>query len=185
MYDKTGVILLNDKKRLEAQKAQFEQLYREHCQSLLRMALSRMKNYTSLELYTAGRAEEAVQETFSIAWEKRDDFLASPAPLGWLIRALDFKIKELLRDEHTWRKRLLRFSEQATGHGQEDDFQLRSEMLSVISEEEYALLKQLYLDGSTYKELSELLGIKQSTLAMRVKRIKERVCQALKDEKSF
>ena len=185
MYDKTGVILLNDKKRLEAQKAQFEQLYREHYQSLVRMALSRMKSYTSLELYTLGRAEEAVQETFGIAWEKRDDFLSSPAPLGWLIRALDFKIKELLRDEHTWRKRLLRFSEQTTGQGRENDFQLRTEMLSVISEEEYALLKQLYLDGSTYKELSELLGLKQSTLAMRVKRIKERVWRAYKDKKSF
>ena len=50
-----------------------------------------------------------------------------------------------------------------------------SELSDLLSEKEYLLLKRLYLEGYTYRELSRSLGVKQSTLAMRVKRLKERL----------
>lgn len=171
---------MTDNRSLDEQ-VKFEQLYKKHYAKLLRTASSRLKGLTSKDYDINSRAEEIVQETFCIAWLKRADYFASPSPLGWLIKALEFKIKEMNRDEINWKKRLIRFSERVSVAGDERDFRLRAEMLSIISEEEYHLLKQLYLDGFTYKELSARLGIKQSALAMRVKRIKERVSKAYKD----
>ena len=130
-------------------------------------------------MYVEGKAEEAVQEAFALAWEKRGELLSNPSPAGWLFRATWFKAQELLRDEYIWVKRLLRLSQQQTDQGQEDDFCLRLEMQSLLSEEEYTLLKKLYLDGYTYKELSREMGVGQSALAMRVKRLKARISKEL------
>lgn len=50
-----------------------------------------------------------------------------------------------------------------------------AELQSCVREEEYRLLKRLYLDGSTYREISQETGLSQSAQAMRVSRIKQKV----------
>ena len=75
-------------------------------------------------------------------------------------------------------KRVLRCSEYSVSQDA-GNFHLRSELSDLLSEEEYLLLKGLYLEGYTYKELSRQLGVKQSALAMRVKRLKERLRKEL------
>ena len=57
------------------------------------------------------------------------------------------------------------------------EYQLKIELQSLMSVEEYELLKRLYIDNETYAELSQEMNIKLSTLAMRVKRLKERVME--------
>ncbi|MBQ3089501.1 MAG: sigma-70 family RNA polymerase sigma factor [Oscillospiraceae bacterium] len=161
----------------------FEQLYREHFPALLRFAMARLRARGSTGTHLQGQAEEAVQETFSFAWVNRGTLFASPAPLGWLINVCHYKVLELLREEHMWSKRLLRVSERITEGGSDGGLRLRAEMRSILSEEEYTLLKKLYLDGYTYRELSQEMGLKQSALAMRIKRLKERVSREWKEEK--
>ena len=158
----------------------FEALYRSQYGALYRYAAILLKGYSSWDMYVSGRAEEAVQETFSTAWEKRDDLFSCSSPAGWLHRTLYYKTQELIREDQTWAKRILRFSEAVGPSG--GDFRLKTELTSIIPEEEYLLLKRLYLDGYTYRELARELGVKQSTLAMRVKRIKARLAKEFKDE---
>lgn len=54
---------------------------------------------------------------------------------------------------------------------------------ALIGKEDCRLLEKLYLEGYTYQEVSDELGIKKSTLGMRVNRIKERCIE--KFEKNF
>ena len=56
----------------------------------------------------------------------------------------------------------------------EDDFQQRAEITSILTPEEYEILRKLYLEKYTYEELAREMGLKKSALAMRVKRSKER-----------
>lgn len=163
---------------IDAQK--FEMLYRSQYSALYRYAVVLLKGYNSRDMYVSGRAEEAVQETFSLAWEKRHDLFLSPSPVGWLYRTLHYKTQELIREDQTWAKRILRFSEAV--HDSDDDFRIKEELTSIIPEDEFLLLRRLYLDGYTYRELAQELGIKQSTLAMRVKRIKARLAKEFKDK---
>lgn len=54
----------------------------------------------------------------------------------------------------------------------EDDFQQRAEITSILTPEEYEILRKLYLEKYTYEELAREMGLKKSALAMRVKRSK-------------
>lgn len=158
----------------QSEEKEFEALYRSQYSALCRYATVLLKGYSSSDLYISGRSEEAVQETFSLAWAKRKKLFSSPSPVGWLYCTLHYKTQELIREDQAWAKRLLRLSESSSAPSCKD-FQLRAELRSIIPEDEYTLLKQLYLDGYTYKELSCRMGLKQSALAMRVKRIKEKL----------
>lgn len=160
--------------RFSEEEQEFEALYRSQYAAMYRYASALLKGGGGPAGYVAGRAEEVVQEAFSVAWEKRGELLASPSPAGWLCRAVQYKARELMRDDQIWLKHILRCSEYS-GTRDAGDFHLRTELSDLLSEEEYLLLKRLYLEGYTYRELSRSLGVKQSTLAMRVKRLKERL----------
>ncbi|HIS53153.1 MAG TPA: hypothetical protein IAC15_10540 [Candidatus Onthomonas avicola] len=164
--------------QLQEEEKRFEMIYREQYPAMYRYATALLKNYSTRDGYASGRAEEVVQEAFGVAWEKRDELFASTAPAGWLIRAVQYKARELIREDQKWMKRVLRCSEYS-GSQDAGNFHLRSELSDLLSEEEYLLLKGLYLEGYTYKELSRQLGVKQSALAMRVKRLKERLRKEL------
>lgn len=49
-----------------------------------------------------------------------------------------------------------------------------AEITSILTPEEYEILRKLYLEKYTYEELAREMGLKKSALAMRVKRSKER-----------
>lgn len=150
----------------------FETLYRAEYAGLLRYAEVTLKNHGSLYSSVSDRAEEAVQEMFAFAWENREKLLSRESPTGWLYRSLYFKVMELLREDRVWTKHVLQMSE-PDGDETNGDFSLKLELDGIIPTEDYLLLKRLYLDGYTYKELCEKLGLKKSALAMRIKRIKE------------
>ena len=47
----------------------------------------------------------------------------------------------------------------------------------MMTDEEFQLMKRLYINGQTYDEVSADMGVKKSTLAMRVNRIKKRIVE--------
>lgn len=152
----------------------FEELFKTEYKGLLRYAASVFKRHGSQYVSASGRAEEAVQETFSFAWEERETLLSCSSPTGRLYKILYYKVMEMLDTDRTWAKRLMQISERAGGP-ESNDFQLKAELESIIPENDYRLLKQLYLGGYSYKELCAEYGLTKSALAMRIKRIKERI----------
>ena len=158
---------------ISEENQRFEALYRAEYAGLLRYAEVTLKNHGSPYSCVSDRAEEAVQEMFAFAWENRGKLFGLDSPAGWLYRSLYFKVMELLREDRVWTKHVLQMSV-PDGDDTNGDFHLKLELAGIIPTEDYLLLKRLYLDGYTYKELCEELGLKKSALAMRIKRIKER-----------
>ncbi len=130
-----------------------------------RIAFQRTGGYVDPQ----GRAEEIVQETFFLALEKREELQAREDRQKWLIAAVSYKVREALREDRKWTRGLLLLPS-------EDEavpFAEPEEPFAGLSKEDYHLLRQVYVEGYTYQELCEQLGLSKSALAMRISRIKK------------
>lgn len=116
-----------------------------------------------------GRAEDVVQETFYLACAKRDDLINSDDPGRWLTATVTYKIREAVREDRKWVKNLMLLP----GEDQYVPFPEMDVLKELIPAEDYDLLKRLYIEGYSYKELCGEFGVSKSTLGMRIKRIKE------------
>lgn len=157
-------------------EALFEALYKAEYPGLLRYAsiiFLKREGHSSME-----KAEEAVQEMFVLAWDKRQKLLSSENPAGWLYKALYYTILNTLKEEARWTKRL----EQAKQICTESHFDSDLELDGIVSQADYTLLKMLYVDRHTYKELCQKTGMKKSALAMKISRIKARFRESLNEE---
>lgn len=151
--------------------ALLEELFHSEYQKLVRYAAVILKRYGARHVCISGRAEDVVQELFCLAWEKQEDVLRSESPVGWLYKALTLKAREALREDRLWVKRLTLIpGAPEPGEPPEPP----EEWSRLLPPEDYELLRKLYLEGYSYKELCAQLGVKKSALAMRVRRIKER-----------
>ena len=119
------------------------------------------------------RAAEAVQEAFLVAWEKPKDFLGSVSPVGWLVNTLKFVLQNMIREDQRWHARLREFQAHLDRDAVHPAPGADLEIEGLSPPEELELLTRLYLYGETYEELCRELGLKKSTLAMRVKKSKE------------
>lgn len=144
----------------------FEALFRSEYAGLLRYASILLKQHGSRCASSSGRAEDVVQEMFYLAWEKRADLLSMDSPAGWLYSALEKKVRESIRDEKKWIKRLTLIPE-CTGRPGPSQH-LPEEWYELLPPEDLLLLRQFYLDGYSYRDLCRMYSLKKSTLAMRI-----------------
>ena len=163
-------------------KSKFKQALRDHnLEYILREGVAQQDHGAHVldvnvglpEIDEPSMMEEVVQELFAFAWEHQADLWSSASPTGWLYRVLRYKVLELLKEDRFWRKHLIRAAGEMPA-SPEDDFQQRAEITSILTPEEYEILRKLYLEKYTYEELAREMGLKKSALAMRVKRSKER-----------
>ena len=154
----------------ESMLSVFEQYVRQYHKDLLRFASHLLRQ--NLHNLDVDQAEDLVQETLTIAWERRETFLASPSPAGWLYQTLKNVLRNAIRQEQRWTIRLLQAQQVAPTDvlpPPGGDLELEG----FVPDEDLDLLKRLYLHGETYDELAQELGLKKSALAMRIHRIKE------------
>lgn len=117
---------------------------------------------------------------FTLAWKRREEVLAREKPVGWLYEALSYKVLELMREENRWTKRMLQY-EQFYVPPTELQLSLETELGWVVPPEDFHLLRRIYVEGYSYRELCEEMNLSKSALADRVHRIKKKIRESVKN----
>lgn len=148
-----------------------ERIFREDHEHLIRFAY-----YT---LQDRQLAEVAVQEAYTLAFEKSEKFLASPNPTGWMFEAVRRIIKHLLRE-----RQYLLLHNTSLDAGSENDrgeWDTYSVIPNIIADsDEMKLLWAFYIEGYTSQELADHYGIENGACKMRILRARQKLAEKLK-----
>lgn len=168
-------------KRTEDQNANeiFHHLFEQEYEGLIRYASAILRVRTK-NAPVNGRAEVAVQEMFVLAWDRRDEVLSSKQPVGWLYKALYYKVLEVLKAENQWKKRLIRYRENYVPPVPEH-ISLNVNFDGLVPKKDFDLLCRMYIEGYSYAELCQELGLTKSELAVKIYRIKQKIREQLQD----
>lgn len=162
--------MTSDEMRLMEEKV--EALFRTHYKHLVQYAeiiLAKSPCPTNPD-----RSEEVVQEAFVTACSKWESLMASPNPIGWLYLTVNYLALNAMRADYRWCSHVVQDQEAYFAQDRTSSPEAALELEGFVSPREMALLRRLYLDGFTYKEMAQEMGISRSAFAKRVSRIKER-----------
>lgn len=157
----------------EERAALMEQWYRQYAPLLFHYAC---------QFVDRCQAEEAVQETFCVAWEvlQRTEVRH---PKTWLRKIAENVIRNQLRRQER-QSRLLTsadaLSEDALGRGG-DPVDVELEYDGLISRQDLRLLKRLAVDGCTCAEAAEELGITAEACRKRAARARQLLRRLLEE----
>ena len=159
---------------LNRKQAEFiEQLYLEMYYPLFANAISTLNSRTL--------AEEAVQNTFTIACAKINDLSNSKNPKGWLVETLKNVIRNMNRSRAKLNNLIVFFlacDESAIG-ASTDDMDFNMIYNDFIGSEDFNLLKRIVLDKYSIAEAAEELNISVEACKKRVQRAKKKLRDAL------
>lgn len=161
----------------------YDHYFQTYYTKLWRQAQLTLTRYTGRN--DPDRAAEAVQEVFLVAWQKPKEFLGSQSPVGWLVNTMKFVLQNMVREDQQWSARLRQVQDTLDRHTAHPAPGADLELEGLIPQEELDLLKRLYLNGETYEALAQELGLKKSTLAMRVKKSKEKFRKKYRESEKF
>lgn len=139
---------------------------------------NRLKYYAYSVLRDWDRAEEAVQGVFHTAWRRIDSFMASPAPEGWLVTTLKYTLKNIQRSDQLSAKLFISIAE--TGEltvpaPPEAEVDVEGICQSLLSKEDYYLLRRWALDHATCGEIAQELNISLWACQKRMQRLMKKL----------
>ena len=132
--------------------------------------------------------KDLFQEVLVQIWRSMNTFKGNSAMGTWMFRvALNVCIR--FKSKHTRRQaRLIRLesitilSYKAETSGEEEDIKLKAlrKCIKKLKEGDKALVA-LYLEGLAYKEISEVLGISENYVAVKIKRVKAKLLNCINE----
>ena len=149
------------------QSRMIEALYREMFDKLLAYAQSNLDNESLVD--------EAIQDTFEIACQHPERVCESPNPQGWLVNTLRNTIRNMRRNQATAKRIMEQYLlQQYKEHSVSEDAP-RLELLydDVAHTEEFALLREMAVEGRSHAEMAQARGITVNACKKRVQRAKE------------
>lgn len=159
-------------KRCEPWKETVEKLYKEMYPAL--------HAYARRVLEDSALAEEAIQDAFCIACARRDQFLTSPNPQGWIMLTLKHVMQNMLRAQAKQQKHLSLDAGVALPAGGPELVSVDVLFSDVSKSEDFQLLKRVALDHYTMPELAWELGISVEACKKRVQRARKRLQKKLR-----
>lgn len=156
----------------EPWKETVEKLYKEMYPALHAYALRVMED--------SALAEEAIQDAFCIACCRRDQFLSSPNPQGWIMLTLKHVMQNTLRAQAKLRVLLALDAGAELPAGGPELISVDLLFSDVSDSEDFRLLKRIALDRCTMLELAEDLGVSVEACKKRVQRARKRLQKKLK-----
>lgn len=144
-----------------------EQLFRELYPRLLRYARVALEGDVLL-------AEEAVQESFAIAWGKVTVLMASPNPRGWMMETLKYVIQNARRsrDRARWAVQAAQEVGDVVFTDPEDLDVIYGDL---VGQEAYELLKAYALEHQSVEELARAKGISPEACKKRLQRARKKL----------
>lgn len=146
-----------------------ERVYRDMCPHLMRYAMASIKDWD--------QAEDAVQEVFRVACAKVKDLMNSPNYKGWLINTLKYVIRDHQRMKTKYISIIFKLMTMEADKPTSAELQLSVDLLyqDIIVAEDLLLLKRLYIEGQTMKDISDADGITIEACKKRVQRARRRL----------
>ena len=131
--------------------------------------------YARSSLSSDSLAEEAVQETFRIACQKPEAMINSPNPEGWIMNTLKNVLKNTIRNQNISRRILLDYFASNINDITVTNDRVGLEILyeDVADLEEFKMVKAMALEGKSYLEMSQELGISMAACRKRMQRARE------------
>jgi len=160
----------------------FEQTYAQYADFLFRIGRRLLTGENEEILY------DVIQETFLTLWDKRETLQSHPNIGGWLVEAVKFRIRgsrakisrRSLRHAYSLDEEDAMPIEDAAALSPEQNAILQSRMEALrelLGEENAALFIDYTLNGYSAKDLSQVYGISESCVWMRISRIKKKLMQ--------
>ena len=149
-----------------------EQLYREH--------------FCELEVHAYGYlgkwdlAHIAAQDAFHTACIRIEVVMASPNPVGWMKNTVKNICRNMIRSQNRQLKLFLSLEElppnaEPASPGAIHATDQLQEIIEDLSPQEYNLLKEIVIDGVSYLDMAEKLGISMWACRKRVERIIKKI----------
>lgn len=138
--------------------------------------------YARSSLSSDSLAEEAVQDTFRIACQKPEAMINSPNPEGWIMNTLKNVLKNTIRNQNISRRILLDYFASNINDITVTNDRVGLEILyeDVADLEEFKMVKAMALEGKSYLEMSQDLGISMAACRKRMQRARETLRKKIK-----
>lgn len=149
--------------------------YKKEIERLYVQLYTKLFEYARSSLSSDSLAEEAVQDAFQIACQKPEALFGSPNPEGWMVNTLKNVIRNTLRSQNIARRILLGYFASNI-----DDLTVSTDRIGleilyddIVDLEEFKLVKEFALDGKSYLDMSQELGITVAACRKRMQRARE------------
>lgn len=151
----------------------------EWVEGLFREEYPKLVGFANKRLQNEDQAQELVQETFKLLWEKSEDLQDHPNIRGWLRSTLKNKLLIFWRTGQTDLERFVycELDTVADPAGSSEELLTRlteAEILAVarkkLSAEDYHHLLRITVDGASHAAVSQELGISISASQKRLER---------------
>ena len=131
--------------------------YQEEIDRLYLQMYPMLFEYARSSLSNDALAEEAVQDTFTIACQKPESLCNSPNPAGWLVNTLKNVLSNTIRSQNIAKRILTDYCAANNKDIAISEDQLDLDVLygNIACSEEFKLLKELVIDGKSYLELAD------------------------------
>lgn len=154
--------------------------WKESVEKLYKEMYPALHAYAQRVMEDPALAEEAIQDAFCIACARREQFLSSPNPQGWIMLTLKHVMQNMLRTQAKLRMLLSLEAGEGLPAGAPELMSVDLLFSDLSGSEDFRLLKRIALDRCTMLELSEELGISVEACKKRVQRARKRLQKKMK-----
>lgn len=149
----------------------------DYIESLYRKEALLLFRYSKILFSNPSIAEETVQETFIIACLNYKKLTASPNPEGWIMNTHKNVCRNFQKTNNRYLKRIISLNEIPLSSQYTEDLYDENAVASLVTAEDFIILKKIILDGYSHKDLAEELGISIDACKKRFQRAKQRFKQ--------
>lgn len=162
---------------MEVSEQRFSELYLE--------CVAGVRNYVKKRVMDPELTEDIVQEVFCVAWRKKEAFEKSENPMGWLINAAKYSLREQRRhiQDREWvplEDRADLFAKKDCGYEMVEWEYILKEFLDHY---EFQIFQDYFMFGHSAKKIAREKGITEGNLRIRLYRMKKRLTSTLWEEK--